>query len=332
VRGLGKLGNAYISEWTAKREAKAEATRLAIETDVKVKTDAALADARREQELAEFEHRAALERRAQRFRVEMVREQINVEAIERRALEYTERDPDNGNAREIEEDWLFKFADLAQKVSDEDVQALWARALSSASIEGRPRLSAAALQTLSLFDKEIAESFGKFVGAYSRLGGFVPHLPEGQTEPQQIELATLVDLGLIREILQNAPLEFIDFKLEQTGNVLKMTQAALALTKRGYDIATAVFHSVEDIPLSERDEEAYLTRVLQQQVRRFRIATLVAKGDAEPPIIVRISGKTNSPPGIPKPDWTSSERSEKLSARLIRILAKMEQSYDIKVE
>jgi hypothetical protein len=158
VRGLSRLGNAYVSEWAAQREARAEAVRLAIETDARIKTDTALASVRREQELAEFEHRAALERRAARFRVEMAREQTNLEAIERRAIEFTERAAESGNARELDEDWLFKFADLAQKVSDDDVQALWARALSSAAIQDAPKLSAAALQTLGLFDKHTARN------------------------------------------------------------------------------------------------------------------------------------------------------------------------------
>jgi hypothetical protein len=149
VRGLGKLGNTYVSEWAAKLEAKAEATRLAIETDAKIKADAALATVRREQEAAEFDHRAALERRAQRLRIELAREQMNLEAIERRALEFTEHDPDNSNPREIDEDWLFKFADLAQKVSDANVQALWARALSSAAMQGPTKLSAAASRPLA---------------------------------------------------------------------------------------------------------------------------------------------------------------------------------------
>jgi hypothetical protein len=56
VRGLGRLGSAYVSEWTAKREARAEATRLAIETDAKIKSNTALAVFRREQEMAELEH------------------------------------------------------------------------------------------------------------------------------------------------------------------------------------------------------------------------------------------------------------------------------------
>ena len=190
VRGISRLGSAYVSEWATRRETKAEAVRLAIDTDAKIKADTAVANARREQELAEFDHRATLERRAQRFRAEMVREQMNIEAIERRAIEFTERDPDNAKAREIDEDWLFKFADLAQKVSDRDVQSLWARALSSAAIQGSARLSAAALQTLGLFDKEIAESFRNFVAVASTIG-FVPYAPDGETDPQQIDLVTL---------------------------------------------------------------------------------------------------------------------------------------------
>jgi hypothetical protein len=146
VRGFGKLGNAAFGEWIVRKEAKAEAARLAIETEAKIKAATAVVAARREQELADLEHDAALQRRAERLRIELAREQLNIEAIERGALQYAERDPENGSAREIDEDWLFKFADFAQKVSDKDVQSLWARALSSAAMQSRPKLSAAALQ------------------------------------------------------------------------------------------------------------------------------------------------------------------------------------------
>jgi Protein of unknown function (DUF2806) len=335
VRGLGRLGNAYVSEWTAKREAKAQAIRLAIGTDAKIKTDAALGSARREQEISEFEHREALERRAQRFRVEMAREQINLDAIEKHALEYTEQDPDNVNPREIDEDWLFKFADLAQKVSDRDVQGLWARALSSAAMQGSPKLSAAALQTLSLFDGDIAASFKKFVAVIVRIG-FFPYLPEGQAEPQQIDVGTLMELGLVREVVSNEPYVFEDFVFEGgiTGNIgLVPLQGHLGLTLRGHEIATAVFRRAEDLPLSEDHEQQYLRYVLQAQSRRQRHLTILPKlNEGAAPVAIRLTNKNNVAENVERIDWRLSEAAQKVSARLKKLLEWAEQTYDIEIK
>src|SRR6266851_2476986 len=117
LRGLAKLGNAYVTKWTATKEAQAEAARLAIETASGIETEAALTKARRDHEIAELEHQAVLQRRLERLRHELAREQLNLEAIERRALEFTEGDPENANGRDIDEDWLFRFADFAQNIS-----------------------------------------------------------------------------------------------------------------------------------------------------------------------------------------------------------------------
>jgi hypothetical protein len=335
VRGLGKLGNAYVGEWAAKREAKAEALRLAIETDAKVKADTALATVRREQELAEFEHRAALERRAARFRVEMAREQINLEAIERRAIEFTERAPESGDPREIDEDWLFKFADLAQKVSDDDVQALWARALSSAAMQGAPRLSAAALQTLGLFDKNIAESFKSFVAVRALLG-FLPFPPTGEGDPQNIDIATLSDLGLIESVLYKGVYQFDDFSFEESERVGKLPadlQTHYALTLRGKEIANAVFRRSEDLSLSEEHEQHYLRIVLMQQFEHKPAVTILSKlGAGDQPPMIRLTQINSLTKAVEEVDWKSMPATQALSTRLRNLLLWAEQTHDIQIK
>jgi hypothetical protein len=332
VRGFGKLSNAYFSEWTAKREARAEAARIAIETDAKIKTDAALATARRDQEAAELEHRGALERRAARLRVELAREQINLEVIERRALEFTEGDANNGNSREIDEDWLFKFADLAQKVSDSDVQSLWARALSSAAMEGMGKLSAAALQTLGLFDKDIAENFKKFVAVVVRLR-FFPHRPDGTAEPQQIDLATLIDLGLIREgFHNNEPYDLVDFVFKEDHGGLLGLKTYLELTKRGREIAAAVFRNYQDLPLNEEDEQRYLQFVLQEQLRQGRATILPKSDDSDPAMAVHLTKRTALTENAEKVYWKFSEKAQALSPRLSKLLEWAEKDNDIEIK
>lgn len=332
VRGFGRLGNALTSEWVAKREAKAEAARVAIETDAEIKKDAALEAARREYEIAELNHRAALERRAARLRIELAREQINLEAIERRALEFTERDPNNGEPREIDEDWLFRFADIAQKVSDADVQNLWARALSSASMQNSVKLSAAALQTLGLFDKDIAEDFKKFVTVIVRIG-FMTHPGSGLPQPEPIGLAALMDMGLVREIVSSAPLNLSDFSFEtrRTANLkLPQTRAHLGLTKRGSDIANAVFKSIEELPLGEDLEQAYLQNALEQELKHPGTAIVPTLADGSRREI-RLTARNSITETIAKGAWKTSDVAPQLSRRLIALLEWVEPRYEMTI-
>lgn len=269
VRGLSRLGNATLGGWLAKREARAEATRLAIETDAKIEAANAVVGARRAGEMAELEHQNALQRRAERFRIEMAREQLNLEAIERRALEYTEHDPSNAKPREIDEDWLFNFADFAQRISDKEVQALWGRALSSSAIEGTERLSAAALQLLSLIDAKTAEQFKKFVAAINTLGA-VPVVdagsPSNQSEPQSIDLYELRELGLITNIMVREPLEFLGAKVGGHEDPQLGTTPCFGCSKRGLEIARAVFRG-ERLGISPELQLHYAKNLVGQKAK-----------------------------------------------------------------
>ncbi|MEY9527355.1 hypothetical protein ABIF70_008496 [Bradyrhizobium japonicum] len=334
VRGLSRLGNAAFGGWISKREAKAEATRLAIETEAKIKAAAAVVDARRADEMEELEHRTALNRRAERFRLEMEREQLNLEAIERRALEYTESDQGNSAGREVDEDWLFRFADFAQKVSSEDVQAFWARALASAAIKDATRLSTAALQTLSLFDSGIAENFKKFVAVVARLG-FVPYTPSGEPEPQGINVSILVDLGLVRESLRDKPYEFADFLFEDKERVgkLGMLNAHLSLTLRGREISQAVFRRLEDLPLSEDLEKKYLQFVLQQLLEQNASVTIVPKlAEGAQAIAIRLTKRNNITNSLTKGEWRSLDIVKTLGSRLFNLLVWAEHANDIEIK
>lgn len=66
-------------------------------------------------------------------------------------------------ARELDDDWLYKFARYAETISDKNVQEIWAHILESAAIEGRSKLSAASLFQLSLVEKDSAIGFETFV-------------------------------------------------------------------------------------------------------------------------------------------------------------------------
>lgn len=246
VRGFANLIHAEFSGRISSKTAKAEAAKLAIETEAQIARDQALSTARRSAELGEIEHQALLQRRVTRLRRELEIEQTNLESIQLQAIEFAEQDPDRDLARDLDSDWLFRATDLAQKISDKEVQQLWARALSSAAVANGMQLPAPALQTLGQFDRAAATDFRKFVMMQQRLGFFpvYEHRPPlQQTEPQNIDLNSLVDLGVImHQTTQNA-FAAVDFSvMASTSNLgLKLFHDMYVLTKRGADIANAVF-------------------------------------------------------------------------------------------
>ena len=171
IRGLGRLAGAQVARSVATKEAEAQAARLAIETRAEIGRSQALHTARRETELQKIDHEGdLLERRLDRLRHELTWQQANIETISNRALETTERDPKAESAREIHDDWLFRFARYAQEISDNEVQQLWARILSSAAIGEKLLVSPAALQTMSLLDSRVANDFMKFSAAVETFG------------------------------------------------------------------------------------------------------------------------------------------------------------------
>lgn len=301
---------------------------LAIETQSKIEAQQAVVQARRKYEIEETEHLGLLDRRAQRLRIELAREQENLESIQRKALEFTESDPDSADAQEINEDWLFQCADFAQRVSDEEVQLLWARVLSSAAIKGRPQLSAQALQTLSLFDKRAAIDFQKFVFVVAHLGFFPAIDRQYQGDPQQIDLDALADLGVIANNTNSSPYRFKDFMMDiGTSNLgLQFLKDRVALTKRGADIANAVFRGSQFSPGDQVIDE-YLQILVQREVRNNKAVTIFLPGDVNQwRSAFVIKERENS---VVSANWQSDTRYLTASPMLKTLLGRAGQHYKI---
>jgi uncharacterized protein DUF2806 len=328
VRGVSRLGTASTERWVLTQEAKAEAARLAIETETKIANDQALAKARREFELSEFDHQALLQRRAARLRLKLAKEQINLEAIQAKAIEFTEKDTENDKARELDEDWMFKFAEAAQTVSDQDVQTMWARVLNSAAIDQpAPPLSPLALQTLGLFDKRAAEDFRKFVGVVVRFN-FVPVLRD-YADPQNIDIAALMDLGLIQHQTGGEPYDLADVLIELgTSNLgLRLFKDRFFLTKKGADIGNAVFRGT-DVACGEELEQQYLRLLLAKEINANGGVTVYPKVDGK---IGKTSfliekGATSSGEG-----WKGEPIYRDLSSRLKQLIEWLSANYQISV-
>lgn len=332
LRGLGKLGSASVEHWIATKEARAAAAKLAIETESKIAAENAVVSARRDYELKELEHQSLLQRRANRLRIELQREQENLESIERKAIEYTESDPENKQAQEIDVDWLFQFADAAQRVSNETVQTLWARVLSSAAIAGGHLLSAQALQTLSMFDQLTAQDFQKLTFVVARLG-FFPVLdsnpPLSQVDPQHINIPTLVDLNLIHQEPNTTPYNFRDFLVESgVGGPLGLAlfKDRIFFTKRGADIANAVFRGSTFSPGNHLIGE-YLRLIVQREILHNHGATVFTKAGTS----FRKSFVLRSKTSRPQDDLRSLELYQALSSELKDLLSWALLHYDVEV-
>ena len=329
LRSLERLGGAAWAQWVNTKEAKAEAARLAIETQAEIDRDKQLQLHRHQQEIEEFEHHALVDRRAVRLRIKLAREQANLESITRQAIEYSGNE-DYRAARDIDDDWMFKFAEYAQQVSDDEVQKLWARTLTSAATSERPLLPATALQTMALLDRDAAMHFKAFCSVVVTFGFYPAHemskIPE--LEIQNINLHILKDFGLVEQDVASQ-YQFPSFHiiLETNNIVLKLFRPDFRLTKRGFDIGNAVF-SAPAIALPDELRRTYLTSLVSIQVSHHGHITVAPLGEAGPaPFTLRISKPKGSSPVIAD----LATLKGKIDAELLELMTWAGADYDIAI-
>lgn len=326
IGGMEKVLGARFAVWIAENEAKAQAARLAIETKSQLDRAIALTDERRRQELAEIEHEAQkqlAQRRLERLLVEMAREQSNVEAITAQALAISKTDPKADDARGIDEDWMFKFVRYAQDVSDKDIQKIWANVLNSAAVKDRPLLTPAALQMISLFDKQTAIDFEKFCRVYVTLGLF----PMAAEQVEQIGLRNLSEHGLITDATRER-YSFSDFDLKlgdfRQRVIVEYPHGLMGPTQRGREIGNAVFANT---PLNNLDgdlQEKYIQQLIAPEMR-FDFTIYPKVGGSPANFVVVLAEKK---PEKPK----NTEYSDTgLSERLKRILSWAKDNYGFEV-
>jgi Protein of unknown function (DUF2806) len=327
VRVLERLVGA--SKWVATKEAEAEAAAMAIKTQAEIQRERALTNERRKVELEEIEYRSLRERRLIRLRYELAWEQANLESIAVRALKLTEQSPNADKGRDIDEDWMFAFARFAQVVSDKDVQELWARILSSAAMAEGQKLSAAALQTMSLLDKKVATDFRKFCAVLATFTFYPAHdrCGEPDAETQNIDLVSLTELGLIHG--KNGEYSFLDFSMGiGFPDQIRLVHADFALTRRGSEIANAVFRDDADLKLSEELEQKYLQDVISNQMNQYHTVSILPPPE-QGELIARYVISLTHPRGPAPVKGDFSGIPQKFSMRLERLLEWAASRYDM---
>ena len=127
------------------------------------------------------------------------RYQDNLEAIAAAAIPYLRAD---SKPEAIDDDWLANFFDHAKKVSDKDMQTLWAKILAG-QINGPGAFRKSVLQTVSLLEKEDANLFVKLCQFEFDIDGFTPVIFDTQGEIYNKRgitfdaMSHLDDIGLI---------------------------------------------------------------------------------------------------------------------------------------
>jgi hypothetical protein len=332
VHGISALVGGQMAVWFATRQAKAEAAKMAIETQAIADRDRMLVANRHHLEIEELEHKALLQRRLIRLGRELEREQENLEAITIRAIEFTEKSGAADKGRKLEDDWMFVFARHAQGVSDHDLQALWARILSAAATEGQQRVSAAALQTMTLLDKKSAIDFRNFCNAVGTFGYCPAHdlAYQVETEAQRIDFMNLEELGLIQETPLSGAYSFETFVLRigpLSGSRIDLLHTSFSLTRRGTEIANAVFHDA-DLQLSEALQGAYLENVVSNQMAQYvsmSISPAPKTGEIINPFAITLTHPREDKPS--KADLSIME--DRFDDRLRKLLAWASTQYDV---
>ena len=123
-----------------------------IRKEAEAKADAALIEAESRIQIGEIERRALT-----RFVVEQTREQKNIEEITTKAL--TSLDPGSDPSR-MDEDWISDFFSKCRRVSNDEMQALWANLLAGeANLPGS--VSRRTVDFVAAMDRTEAEIFSR---------------------------------------------------------------------------------------------------------------------------------------------------------------------------
>lgn len=285
IRGIANALGAATAEYFAKKAAKAQAVKLAIKTEAEIEKRRTMIRAQHEFELEDIAQTGRVEvakRALNRMLSELCDQQENLESIGARSIELLEAAP-SAKPRELDPEWLFAFSELAQKISDEQVQELWARVLSSAAIEDKTRLSPAALSLLALMDKNIASQFGYFCRVVKSIQNcprmyspmFAKILPG-----TPINLGLLLEIGLIQtshllhyNFLDSIMLIESEVELDLREKVQKELSPPLfesyVLSDRGKQIFEAAIADSQDQELSDDELGLIIYFVILDKVAHF---------------------------------------------------------------
>lgn len=150
---------------------------------------------------------AIQERAVERFIQQETRKQENLESIIGKAKEFLSPE---GEPEQLDEDWLHEWTERASKVSDEELQSLWARVLANeTNTPGSFRKSV--LHTVAMLEKVDADNFTKLCQFVVHVGGPVPLVLDIQQKiytDAGLSFAILGDLEALGLVFHNSTDKF----------------------------------------------------------------------------------------------------------------------------
>lgn len=260
-----------------RKEADSEAYKLVVLEKAKAKAAA-------EKSLLEFEMMDAME---QKIVYREQRKQVNIENILEIAAEEINQDS-QVNSEKVDSDWTTRFFNLAEDISNEQMQELWGKILSG-EVKKPGSFSLRTLELLKNITKYEAEIFTKFVQLnvkHSR-GHFIPYIDQNTFEEYfdipYSEILLMYEIGLLSSGphigLHFPALELPALTLYEFGETgIQLTTAAhdrpnsiaiLSLTQIGLELAAL-------IPF-ERNEYniMYLCKALTNPYTKILLGTIV---------------------------------------------------------
>lgn len=134
------------------------------------------ADAEKIKALAQIEITELQQRALHRFVFEESKKQDNIESITAKALPYLKED---ANPNNVEDDWITNFFDKCRLISDEQMQALWAKLLAGEA-NSPGSYSKRTIDLLGSLDKTDALLFNTLCGFGWFIGNVVPLIYDEQ--------------------------------------------------------------------------------------------------------------------------------------------------------
>ncbi|PWB22362.1 DUF2806 domain-containing protein [Flavobacterium sp. HTF] len=174
-----------------RKEADAEAYKIQVLEKAKTIANA-------ENKLIEFEMLGTIE---QKILFQEIRKQNNIEHILEVAVEQINQEPEI-SSKSVDPDWTTRFFNIAEDISNDDMQKLWGRILSG-EVKQPGSFSLRTLNLLKDLNKQEAEIFTKFaqLNVKHATGNFIPFIDINYFQEQlnipYSEILLMSELGLL---------------------------------------------------------------------------------------------------------------------------------------
>lgn len=271
ITGLGQIGQLLIEKASLaigtlykpraiRKEAEAQADADAYSIIRKAQAEAYA-------NMVESTTKNLVERAGHRIRYREIQRQINLENTLEEALKLLESAPPAEEPREVQDDWMSKYMDYVQDISDEKIRSIWAQILTNQFRSHKRSVSLLTLDGLRLMEREHALSFDKFYrlcqtyGKYTISGVEIEHNFLSRTDMEALEalgFAKREDIAPWSIAIRKAytiTLEFPDTK-----NVEIESVPVYRLTFQGKELASVIFDlEVDNAEINQDAQYRYLS-------------------------------------------------------------------------